>query len=110
MKNVFTIVSYTIKEAITKKAFIISSIIMFILIIIACNIPNILNTFTGNDTGKDIVLIDSDHVLPDTDTLAALGYNATLKDVSIDELKDEINNDSVYAGIVIYNRRKRTVI
>ena len=42
VKDILTILKYTIKENITKKAFIITTIILMIMIIAICNIPNII--------------------------------------------------------------------
>lgn len=54
MKDIITITKYTIKENITKKSFIISTILLIAIIIIVCNIPNILNLFS-NENGEELV-------------------------------------------------------
>ena len=43
MNSLLTIIKYTAKEYITKKSFIIVNIILILLIILTCNIPNIIN-------------------------------------------------------------------
>ena len=45
MKDMLTVLKYTIKENISKKSFIITTAILVLLIIIICNVPNIINLF-----------------------------------------------------------------
>ena len=47
MHQVLTVFKFTFKEAIRKKAFIISTVIILSLILIACCVPMILNLITG---------------------------------------------------------------
>ena len=63
MKDILTILKYTIKENITKKAFIITTIILMIMIIAICNIPNIIKMFESEETTTEnlkFVVIDED--------------------------------------------------
>ena len=45
MKNLGTVISFTIKEMLRRKSFIISTIIILVLIVIGFNIPNIMKLF-----------------------------------------------------------------
>ncbi len=49
MKQILTVFAFTYKDAIRKKVFIISTIIMLAAIIIACAIPGIVNMFKSDD-------------------------------------------------------------
>lgn len=49
MKDLWVVASYTIKDMLKKKTFIISNLIIFIIIIVGFNIPNILNMFKGEE-------------------------------------------------------------
>ena len=43
MRDLWVVASYTIKDMLKKKTFIISNLIIFIIIIVGFNIPNILS-------------------------------------------------------------------
>ena len=63
MRNLMTVINFSIKEMITKKSFIISTAIILILIVLAFNIPNILSNTTDGETyfGR-IVIIDEEDI------------------------------------------------
>ena len=45
MRDLKTVIAFTIKDMVRRKSFIISTFIILILIVIGFNIPNILNIF-----------------------------------------------------------------
>ena len=47
MRDLKTVIAFTIKDMVRRKSFIISTLIILILIVIGFNIPNILNIFTN---------------------------------------------------------------
>ena len=66
MKDMFTILKYTIKENITKKSFIIATIILMAIIVIVCNVPNIINLFEDeNKTPENakFVVVDNQNLI-----------------------------------------------
>lgn len=66
MKDILTILKYTIKENITKKAFIITTVILMIMIIAICNIPNIIKMFESEETTTEnlkFVVIDEERII-----------------------------------------------
>lgn len=52
MKQILTVFAFTYKDAIRKKAFIISTIIILAAIVIACAIPGIITTFKSDDSSE----------------------------------------------------------
>jgi len=52
MRDLWVVASYTIKDMLKKKTFIISNLIIFIIIIVGFNIPNILNMFKGEENSE----------------------------------------------------------
>lgn len=65
MKDLLTVMSFTIKDMIKRKSFIISTIIILVLIVVGFNIPNIINAITGGNTTSSedkILIIDSSNV------------------------------------------------
>ena len=64
MKDLITVASFTIKDMIKRKSFIISMIIILVLIVVGFNIPNILNKVKGDSklgTSK-ILLVDKENI------------------------------------------------
>ena len=45
MKDLKTVIEFTMKEMVKRKSFIVSTIIILILIVIGFNVPNIINAF-----------------------------------------------------------------
>lgn len=54
MKSLFTVISFTIKDMVKRKSFIISNIIILLIIIVGFNVPKLLK---GIDTAKQKLLI-----------------------------------------------------
>ena len=68
MRDLITVVSFTIKDMVKRKSFIISMIIILVLIVAGFNIPNILNKVKGDSklgTSK-ILLVDKENIFEGT--------------------------------------------
>ena len=107
MKELFTVATYTFKELVRRKAFIISNIIILLIMIIGFNVPNIIKLLQGDDEdfGKTkILLIDNENIfegslqsLKDLD----IGYTVEVADenTNIEEVKEKIKNDEIDEAI-----------
>ena len=63
MRDILTVAEFTIKEAIKRKSFIISMIIIIGIIVIGFNVPNIINHFSNpNDNKEKILIMDNDNI------------------------------------------------
>lgn len=95
MKQFFTVFRFTFLDAIRKKAFIISTAILLILILVACMIPRAIDFFTGesdqnNETvaesiesiGKIFLLDESGAIQNAESYLSLLGYSVQKTDPS----------------------------
>lgn len=51
MKQILTVFGYTFADAVKKKSFIISSVILALLILVMCAVPGFISRFTGDGTG-----------------------------------------------------------
>ena len=49
MRSVFTVFSYTFKNAARKKGFIITTAVIMAIILVLCSLPRVLGAFTGGD-------------------------------------------------------------
>ena len=107
MRDLGTVISFTIKEMVKRKSFIISTLIILILIVIGFNIPNILKSIKGENSGEDkILIIDENNFFEGTlESLDSmdLGYEFEIKNekVNYDEVKQKIENNEITASIII---------
>ena len=62
MNNLMTVISFTIKDMVKRKSFIISTLIILLLIVIGFNIPNIIKSISGEDFTEKILISDSENV------------------------------------------------
>lgn len=110
MKDLFTIVKYTVKEAVTKKSFIIVNAIMALLIIVVCNIPNLINKFSSDeDTNTKITILDTENSLRADSEM----FNTLFKEMNmdytvryttsetIDDINKLINDEETDVAIVL---------
>ena len=105
MKDLMTVIGFTIKDAVKRKSFIISMIIILAIIVIGFNVPNVLNSVFGDEEEKSkILVIDSDNVFEDT--LISLekeesNYEYTMmkEELSEEEIKSKLENEK-YDSVV----------
>ena len=62
MKDILTVMKFTIKDMIKRKSFIISTIIILVLIVVGFNVPNIIKSIKGEDSTDKLLIVDSDNV------------------------------------------------
>lgn len=99
MRDILTVAEFTIKEAIKRKSFIISMIIIIGIIVIGFNAPNIINHFSNpNDNKEKILIMDNDNIFgeslikidnEDTD----YEYTIIKENLSEDEIKEKLQNN-----------------
>ena len=109
MKDLKTVIGFTMKEMVKRKSFIISTIIILILIVIGFNVPNIIKAFKGNssEAEKDkLLIVDTENIFEGTlNSLnnMELGYeaNTTNENISFEKIKDKIENKEIDEAIII---------
>ncbi len=110
MKDLITVATFTIKEAVKRKSFIISMIIIIVLIIIGFNIPNILDHLLGESEYKENVLIvDEDDIFEENLIDIQTGkenYNYTISKeaISEEEIKTKLKSDE-YDSCLIFRKQ-----
>ena len=111
MKDLKTVVGFTIKEMVKRKSFIVSTVIILLIIVIGFNIPNIMKIFNGDDQssgGSKLLIVDSTNLfegsLEGLNNME-LGYNVqtTTDNLSFDDIKEKINNDEIDEAIIVEN-------
>ena len=89
MKSLFTVASFTIKEMVKKKSFIVSNIIFLIIILVGTNIPRIINNFNNGDGSltKLLIVDENNKFNGSLDSLKEndIGYDISIVNEKYDE-------------------------
>ncbi len=114
MKDLWTVMQFTMKDMIKRKSFIISTIIIVLIMIIGFNVPNIINHFKGDSSSANKVLIvDSKNVFEGTlGSLNAMQmeseFTITNEEMSKEQIKEKIENGD-YDNIVVIEKENEDV-
>lgn len=112
MKDLKTVIGFTIKEMAKRKSFVISTIIIVLIIIIGFNIPNIIKLFNGDNSSSGIqnklLVVDSSNLFEgslDTLNTMDLGYEVqtTKEALTFDDIKQQIDNEQIDEAIIVEN-------
>ncbi len=109
MKDLFTVAKFTVKDMVKRKSFIISNLIILLIIVLAFNIPNILNAIRGEDAGTSktkILIIDENNIFEGTleqINNMELDYDAIITNDSVkfEDIKQKIENEEIEEAIKI---------
>ena len=109
MRDLRTVIAFTIKDMAKRKSFIVSTLIILILIVVGFNIPNIINAVTddGESSGEEkILIVDSTNLFEGTlQTLNQmdLGYTFQIanNDISFDDIKTRIEDKDINKAIIV---------
>ena len=110
MRDLMTVASYTIKEMIKRKSFIISNIIILLIIVLGFNVPNILEAIKGDDTenigNNTVLIVDEDNIFEgnlESLNKMELGTNFKVQNVKItkEELKQKIDDEEIFASLIL---------
>lgn len=115
MRDIFTVMKFTINDMIKRKSFIISTLIILILIVIGFNVPNLIKKFNGDNTGNKLLIIDSKNVFEGTlENLKQmdLGYEfeVTNEDSKFEDVKQKIEDKEIKAAIIINSENEKIKI
>ena len=109
MRDLGTVIAFTIKDMAKRKSFIISTLIILILIVIGFNIPNIMEAIIGDnesDGETNLLIVDSTNLFEGTlqsINQMELGYNVQVanNEVSFDDIKGRIENKDIDEAMII---------
>lgn len=110
MKDLLLVASYTFKDLVKRKSFLISNLIILIIMVLGFNVPNIINGIKGEDEsfGKTkLAIIDQDNVYEGTlETLTQMeqeiGYTIEIPEkMTVEEAKEKINQDEIGEAVFI---------
>lgn len=113
MRDLKTVMMFTMKEMLKRKSFIVTTIIILLLIVLGFNIPNIINFFNNDEknTSNELLIVDSNNVFEGTlEGLNSLnlGYmiEVTNENITYEEIKNKINNEELEEAIIIENNNE----
>ena len=113
MKDILTVMKFTIKEMTKRKSFIISTLIILVLIVAGFNIPNIIKAVKGENTTDKLLIVDNDNIFEGNLELlkqADLGYEIEIGKATFDEIKTKIENEEIAEAIVIEKQENNVKI
>ena len=104
MKDLFTVIKFTMKDMVKRKSFIVSTIIFLVMIVVGFNILQILKKIKGEDIGSKLIIVDENNVfegsletLKDIDTR----YNIEIAEIRYEEIKEKIEDGDIESAIII---------
>ncbi len=103
MKDIKTVMKFTITDMVKRKSFIISTLIILLMIIVGFNIPNIINSFSDSEKEK-IIIVDKDNIYENNLSLLnsmELDYEIIIDNLSEEDIKEKISNEEIDKGIII---------
>ena len=111
MKDLWIVASYTIKDMLKKRTFIISNLIILIIIIVGFNVPNILNLFTnsessGESSSSRTLIVDEANIFEGSlESLNSMDlgvtYEISNENISTNDIKSRIIDGEIDDAIVI---------
>lgn len=116
MRDLKTVIAFTIKDMVQRKSFIISTLIILVLIVIGFNIPNIMKALTNGEESSSadkVLVVDSTNLFEGTlENLnqMELGdeFQVTNDNVSFEEIKTKIENKDIDEAILIEQKNDGT--
>ncbi len=109
MRDLFAVATFTMKDLLKRKSFIISNIVIWVIIIALFNVPNILKMVNGDDdvsSNQKLLIVDNNNVFEGALEIlkqSELGYDVQISndELSFDNIKEKIENGDINQAIII---------
>ena len=104
MKEIFTVMKFTMKEMLKRKAFIISTIIILVMIVIGFNIPKIIKSAVGEGVNQKLLIVDSQNIFEgNLESLKQgnFGYDIEVGNFEFEDIKQKIENAEIDCAIIL---------
>ena len=111
MRDMFTVMKFTIKDMLKRKSFIVSTIVLLAMIVVGFNIPNIIKAFDDGAPEK-LVISDPNNIYGDElvnmfnkcePNQNCVNYDVSVTKDNIDELKKKIEDEEIESAILVEN-------
>jgi len=115
MKDLFLVASFTFKDLVKRKSFIISNIIILLIIVLGFNVPGIIKNMSSEDEsfGKTkITIVDNENIFEGSlEVLASqdTGYEIEVakEQISIDDIKEKIKSGDIEEALYIQTKEEQ---
>ncbi len=104
MRDIITVVQFTMKDMLGRKSFRISTIFILILIVLGFNIPNIINALGADNLNDTILISDQSNLfenqlgaLNDAD----LGYTLDIQPSDYETIKTKLEDGSIDSAVIV---------
>lgn len=104
MKDIITVMKFTIKDMVKRKSFLISTAIILVLIVLGFNVPNIINSFSNEEGAEKILIVDAGNIfegnlenLPKEDK----DYEIAKDNPTFEQIKEKMENGEISSALVI---------
>ncbi len=110
MRDFLTVAKFTINDVVRRKSFIISNIIMFAIIVILFNVPNIMKAFNINsDKNTKLLIVDSENIFNgNLESIKQMNIpydiEITNDNLEFDNIKEKINNEEIDEAIILSSK------
>ena len=104
MKDILTVMKFTINDMAKRKSFIISTLIILVMIVIGFNIPNIIDAMSdGGFTSKSFIVDNENILVGNLEALKQmdLGFEIEIGKATFDEIKEKIEDGEIDDAIII---------
>ena len=106
MRDILIVTKFTLIEALKKKAFIVSTIIMILMIILASAFTKIIPKLADSNEKDKILIVDNDNIFENQlNKINELGLNNEFiiakEKTSLADVKTKIKNKDIKKGIII---------
>ena len=114
MRDLFAVATFTMKDLLKRKSFIISNIVIWVIIIALFNVPNILKMVNGDDdvsSNQKLLIVDNNNVFEGALEIlkeSELGYDVQISndELSFDNIKEKIENGDIKQAIIIKSENR----
>lgn len=113
MKDILTVMKFTIKDMIKRKSFVISTLIILIAIVIGFNIPNAIKGVKGENDLSKLLIVDRDNIFEGNLEIlkqSELGYEIQIDDATFEDIKAKMGNEEIDNAIIIEKQENNVKI
>ena len=104
MRDLITVIKFTMKDMIKRKSFILSTLIILVLIVVGFNVPNFFKSQNGDETQEKLLISDAENVFEGTlENLKniKLDYEIEIQNVNYEKIKEKIEKGEIETAIII---------
>ena len=113
MKDILTVMKFTIKDMVKRKSFLVSTLIILVLIVIGFNVPNIIENMSGEGIGDTLLIVDNENIFEGQLEMleqTELGYDIEVGQATFDEIKEKIANAEIMDAIMVEKQENNVKI